>query len=109
MNTTDQNKVEQLSKNDLNGIQKAALLLIALNVETASQVFKYLETTDVEAISAEISKVKNIPSHVVEQVIDDYHGGTVDDRNNPKKRVDFMPSRICSGSLALPAVTRRTP
>ena len=73
MNTNDQNKVEQLSKNDLNGIQKAALLLIALNVETASQVFKYLEPTDVEAISAEISKVKNIPSNIVEQVIDDYH------------------------------------
>ena len=73
MNTTDQKVEEKISKNDLNGIQKAALLLIALNVETASQVFKYLEPTDVEAISAEITKVKNIPSHIVEQVIDDYH------------------------------------
>jgi len=73
MSTTEQATAKQLSKNDLNGIQKSALLLIALNVETAAQVFKYLEPTDVEAISAEISKVKNIPSHVVEQVIDDYH------------------------------------
>ncbi len=73
MNTSDKLKQGPLSKNDLNGIQKAALLLIALNVDTASQVFKYMEPTDVEAISAEISKVKNIPSHVVEQVIDDYH------------------------------------
>lgn len=73
MNTSEQIKNPQVTKNDLNGIQKAALLLIALNVETASQVFKYLEPNDVEAISAEISKVKNIPSHVVEQVIDDYH------------------------------------
>jgi len=73
MSTSEQLKTQQLSKNDLNGIQKSALLLIALNVETASQVFKYLEPGDVESISAEISKVKNIPSHVVEQVIDDYH------------------------------------
>jgi flagellar motor switch protein FliG len=73
MSTADQNVAEKISKNDLNGIQKAALLLIALNVETAAQVFKYLEPNDVESISAEISKVKNIPSHVVEQVIDDYH------------------------------------
>lgn len=73
MNTNDQTNNVPITKKDLNGIQKAALLLIALNVETASQVFKYLEQTDVESISAEISKVKNIPSHVVEQVIDDYH------------------------------------
>ncbi len=58
---------------ELNGLQKSALLFIALNVDVASQVFKYLEPTDVEAISAEITKVKNIPSHVVEQVIDEYY------------------------------------
>ncbi len=73
MSTSEQIKNNAISKSDLNGIQKSALLLIALNVETASQVFKYLEPTDVESISAEISKVKNIPSNVVEQVIDDYH------------------------------------
>lgn len=73
MNTSEQIKTAGITKKDLNGIQKSALLLIALNVETAAQVFKYLEPTDVESISAEISKVKNIPSHIVEQVIDDYH------------------------------------
>ncbi len=73
MSTSEKIKNKTISKNDLNGIQKSALLLIALNVETASQVFKYLEPSDVESISAEISKVKNIPSQVVEQVIDDYH------------------------------------
>jgi flagellar motor switch protein FliG len=73
MSTSEKIKNKTISKSDLNGIQKSALLLIALNVETASQVFKYLEPSDVESISAEISKVKNIPSQVVEQVIDDYH------------------------------------
>ncbi len=58
---------------ELTGLQKAALLFIALNVDAASQVFKYLEPSDVEAISAEITKVKNIPAHVAEQVIDEYY------------------------------------
>ena len=47
-------KIKSLSvqKSDLSGSQKAALLLIALNVETAAQVFKYLEPQEVESISA---------------------------------------------------------
>ena len=62
-----------ITANDLTGPQKAALLLIALNVDTASAVFKHLDPNDVEQISAEISQSKNIPSGVVEQVLDDYY------------------------------------
>jgi len=67
-------KKEAMSISDLSGIQKAALLLIALDVETASSVFKHLEPEDIEQISAEISKVRNIPSNVVDQVMHDYYG-----------------------------------
>jgi flagellar motor switch protein FliG len=58
---------------DISGAQKAALLLIALNVEAASEVFKYLDTTEVESISTEISKVKNIPSQVIDLVLDEFY------------------------------------
>ncbi len=58
---------------DIAGIQKAALLLIALDVETASEVFKFLDATVVEQISTEISKVKNIPSQVVDLVMDEFY------------------------------------
>lgn len=58
---------------DISGIQKAALLLIALNVETASEVFKFLDAAIVEQISTEISKVKNIPSQVVDLVMDEFY------------------------------------
>lgn len=67
-------KKESMTISDLSGIQKAALLLIALDVETASSVFKHLEPEDIEQISAEISKVRNIPSNVVDQVMKDYYG-----------------------------------
>lgn len=58
---------------DLTGVQKAALLMIALDVETSSEVFKHLEPTDVEQISAEISQIRNIPTEVVTQVQKEYY------------------------------------
>ncbi len=64
---------KDLTVNDLTGVQKSALLMIALNVETASILFKHLDPMDVEAISAEISQVRNVPSHVVDQVLTDYY------------------------------------
>ncbi len=74
MSTKIGNKnIRDVTKNDLSGIQKAALLLIALDVDTASSVFKHIDPADIEAISAEITKVRNIPSHVVDQVMHDYY------------------------------------
>lgn len=58
---------------EISGVQKAALLLIALNIETASTVFKYLDPEQVEKISAEISRVKNISSSVVDKVMQDFY------------------------------------
>lgn len=64
---------ERYKTTDISGAQKAALLMIALNVETASEVFKYLDAAEVEQISTEISKVKNIPSQVVDLVMDEFY------------------------------------
>lgn len=61
------------SKEDVNGLQKAAMLMVALNVEAASAVLKYLDPADVEMITAEISKVKNVSSKTVDSVIFDFY------------------------------------
>ncbi len=66
-------KQEMIQQSDIAGVQKAALLLIALNIETASTVFKYLDPEQVEKISAEISRVKNIPSATVDKVMQDFY------------------------------------
>lgn len=58
---------------DLSGLQKAALLMIALRVETASEVFKYLDANIVEQISTEITRVRNIPSQTVDSVMKEFH------------------------------------
>lgn len=58
---------------DISGIQKAAMLMVALNIEAASAVFKYLDPVDIESLSAEITKVRNIPSKTVDIVIDEFY------------------------------------
>jgi len=59
--------------NDVTGIQKASLLMIALDVEVASEVFKHLDPQEVEMISAEISRVRNIPQQTIDGVMQEYH------------------------------------
>lgn len=58
---------------EINGAQKAAMLMVALNVEAASAILKQLDPMDVEIISAEITKVKNISSKVADGVIEEFY------------------------------------
>lgn len=60
-------------KEDVTGLQKAAMLMVALNVEAASAVLKHLDPSDVEMITAEISRVKNVSSKTVDSVIYDFY------------------------------------
>jgi len=59
---------------EVTGIQKAALMMVALNIEAAASVFKFLDPIDVELLSAEISKVKNIPAKTVDNVVSEFYG-----------------------------------
>ncbi len=57
---------------NVTGAQKAALLMIALDVDVASEVFKYLDPAEVELISTEITKVKNIPQNTIDSVMQEF-------------------------------------
>jgi flagellar motor switch protein FliG len=57
---------------NVTGAQKAALLMIALDVDVASEVFKYLDPAEVEVISTEITKVKNIPQQTIDSVMQEF-------------------------------------
>ncbi len=92
---------KELSPKDVTGLQKASLLMIALDVDTASQVLKYLDPLDVEFISAEISKVKNIPSQVVEMVLNDYHSLIVAREYMLEGGIDYA-QRVLEKSFGLP-------
>ncbi len=67
------NMIKDERLKDISGIQKAAMLMVALNIEAASAVFKYLDPVDIESLSAEITKVRNIPSKTVDIVIDEFY------------------------------------
>lgn len=57
---------------DLTGAQKAATLLIALGVDTASDVLKHLNDKEVEKVSVEVARMRNAPSELVEEVLLEY-------------------------------------
>jgi flagellar motor switch protein FliG len=67
------NTIKDERLKDVSGIQKAAMLMVALNIEAASAVFRYLDPVDIESLSAEITKVRNIPSKTVDIVIDEFY------------------------------------
>jgi flagellar motor switch protein FliG len=67
------NDSDDVIKANLSGAQKAALLMIALDVDTAAEVFKYLDPVEIETISTEISKVKNIPGNAVNGVMEEFY------------------------------------
>ena len=54
---------------DLNSIQKSAILLISLGVDHASKVFNNLNQTDKEKLTIAIAKLKDITSDVVNDVV----------------------------------------
>jgi len=58
---------------NLTGKQKAAILLMSMDVEVASKVFKELDMSEVEQIALEISNLKDVPANVVEDVIEEFY------------------------------------
>lgn len=64
---------EESVKESVSGLRKAALLFLAIDVETASSIIKYLDPEQVEKISTEIAKIKNVPSKVVDEIIKEFH------------------------------------
>lgn len=58
--------------NQLNGTQKAAVFLIAMGVDVASVILKSMRDDEVEKISVEIARLRNVTSDVVEDVLMEY-------------------------------------
>ena len=71
--TANQQETAVQQKSGYNGLQKAAILLIALDVDVAAEVIKHLDPADVELISTEITKLRNAPSHKVDEVLEEFY------------------------------------
>ena len=58
---------------EIGGVQKAAILLIALGPERSSQVFKHLKDDEIEQLTLEIANTKSIPSDMKDAVLDEFY------------------------------------
>lgn len=58
---------------NLNGVQKAAILMVSLGVQRASVVLKELNDEEVEKVTLEIANMENISSGVVNEVMQEFY------------------------------------
>ena len=58
---------------DLNGVQKSAILLIALGPEKSSQIFKHLKEEEIEELTLEIANTRSISPQLKEEVINEFY------------------------------------
>jgi flagellar motor switch protein FliG len=61
------------SIDDLTGRQKAAVLLMSLDVDVSSMIFQELDMKEVEQIAVEITNLRDLPPSVVEQVVEEFY------------------------------------
>ncbi|HFB68250.1 MAG TPA: flagellar motor switch protein FliG, partial [Calditrichae bacterium] len=59
--------------NQLTGRQKAAILMVSLDVETAAEIFKNLNKNEIEKISLEIARLDVIRSSLIDSVIEEFY------------------------------------
>ncbi|MFC1725550.1 flagellar motor switch protein FliG [candidate division KSB1 bacterium] len=69
----EQQTSAELSYENLTGRQKAAILIIALGTEVASQVFKHLKDKEIERLSIEIANMKDVSSSVMEGIVEEFY------------------------------------
>lgn len=55
------------------GAKKAAILVLSLGDDVASEVLKHLDEEDVQAISKELASIQSLPSDVATEVVEEFH------------------------------------
>ena len=58
---------------DMDGLQKAAVLLIALGPEKSSMIFKHLREEEIEQLTLEIANTRSVSSQVKEEVLNEFY------------------------------------
>ncbi len=61
-----------ISFEQLNGRQKAAVLMIALDVESAAHIFKHLDQSEIEKLTVEITNMQGVHSNVINRVMEEF-------------------------------------
>ncbi len=62
-----------VSVSEMDGVQKAAILLIALGPEKAATVFKHLKEDEIEQLTLEIANIRNVTPAEKEAVLNEFY------------------------------------
>ncbi len=65
--------LEEVNIEDLNGLEKSAILMISIGSEASSHMYKNLAEDEIEVITKAIVSLKNVTSIIIDLVIDEYH------------------------------------
>ena len=60
-------------QNEMSGIQKAAILLIALGPEKSAKIFKHLKDEEIEELTLEIANTRSVTPQIKEEVISEFY------------------------------------
>ena len=61
------------SLDEYNGVQKSAILMIALGPERSSKLFEHLKEEEIEALTLEIANTKSVDQETKDAVIDEFY------------------------------------
>lgn len=62
-----------MAAEELNGVQKASILLITLGPEKSAEIFKHLKEEEIEELTLEIANTRSISPEVKEEVINEFY------------------------------------
>ncbi len=62
-----------MANDDMNGLQKAAILLIALGPEKSATVFKHLKEEEIEELTLEIANTRSVSPKIKEDVLNEFY------------------------------------
>ena len=62
-----------MASKELSGVQKAAILLIALGPEKSASIFKNLKEEEIESLTLEIASTRSVSSEVKEVVLEEFY------------------------------------
>lgn len=65
--------MSKLSESGITGLQKAAILLIALGPEKSALVFKHLKEEEIEELTLEIANTRSVSPQVKDEVINEFY------------------------------------
>lgn len=69
----NQPQIQKEKQPPLTGPQKAAAVIVSLGADKASQIYKYMDSEDVETLTLEVAKLGYLDSHQTEEVLGDFY------------------------------------